>query len=211
MGTGETGGKGITGKEGEQNTQKNREAGGKGGQGDFGGPRKQGNKGNRGNMENRVTGETGEQGGQEERGNRGNRETGGTGGRGERENRATKGKEVTGRKGEQGNWRTGIIVVCQGTSLPKIGFDLININIVLTNKRSSLCRVQNGTRNEQQENKDLHYTTKRLAKRKYFTARKVLQITVQSQLKFTVSKIYHKRSLRKQPFLLSPSHPSWSL
>ena len=105
-----------------------------------------------------------------------------------------------------GNRRTGIIVVCQGTSLPKIGFDLININIVLTANtlRLNLCRVQNGTRNEQQENKDPHYTTKRLPKRKYFTVRKVLQTTVQSQLKFTISKIYHKRSLRKQPFLLSP-------
>ena len=131
-------------------------------------------------MGNRVTGETGgpgEQWGQEERGNRGKGErgewgTGKQGNKGERANRGNRGNR--GNKGGKGNRRKGIIVVCPGTSWPKICFDLIDINIVLTNKRFGLCKVQNGTRNEQQENNDLHYTTKSLATRKYFTARNCL-------------------------------------
>ena len=150
-------------------------------------------------------------GGKGNKGNRGTGGTGGTGGRGEQENRATRGKEGTGvtrGKGEQGNGRTGkIIVVCPAVSQPKIGFDLIDVNILLTNKRLSFCKVQNSTGKEQQENNNLHYTTKSLAKRKYFTARKVLQTILQS--KFTVSKINHKRSLRKQPSLLPSPHPSF--
>ena len=104
----------------------------------------------------------------------------GKGGVGNRKTGEQGGKSEQGQQGEQreqggkGNRRKGIIVVCPGTSWPKICFDLIDINIVLTNKRFGLCKVQNGTRDEQQENNDLHYTTKSLATRKYFTARNCL-------------------------------------